>query len=85
MDSVVENFYGRLESMLSHYGVEILGKELAQKGHPTVQQTFMRMVVAFIKEMAQREELPWEARNRATIRLCKRLYEHVKEERLPLI
>ena len=72
-------------SMVNDYGFR--DKELAEKmanDHPTLQQSFMRMVVAFIKKMA--EKTYCDARNEGSVALAKKLQLIIDEnEHLPFV
>jgi len=71
----VEDFVKVVEDFVNTGGMEKLrmsGEELARM-HPTLQQNFMRVVVAFIK--AQSEKKYFDARNEATVELCRELWD----------
>ncbi len=55
---------------------EKIGRELANT-HPTLQQNFMRVVVAFIQEMANKKY--WDPRNEASVEIAKILWEELKK------
>lgn len=55
---------------------EGIGRELANT-HPTLQQNFMRVVVAFIQEMANKKY--WDPRNEASVEIAKILWEELKK------
>lgn len=62
-----------------------LGRRLAYI-HPTLQQNIMRVVIAFIEAEAEKlERGNYDARNKATVELCKELWEIVKDRHLPFI
>jgi len=62
-----------------------LGRRLARI-HPTLQQNFMRLVIAFIEAEAEKyEKGHYDARNHATAEICKELWEIVKDKGLPYI
>lgn len=62
-------------------------KELAEKmanDHPTLQQSFMRMVVAFIKKMAEKPH--YDGRNEKSVLLAKKLQPIIEgNEHLPFV
>jgi|Deesub1362B_J571_1020462.scaffolds.fasta_scaffold15179_2 hypothetical protein len=55
---------------------EQIGRKLANI-HPTLQQNFMRMVLAFIQEMASKKY--WDLRNEASVEIAKILWEELKK------
>ena len=73
-----------VESMVNDCGFR--DKELAEKmanDHPTLQQSFMRMVVAFIRKMA--EKTYYDGRNEKSVLLAKKLLPIVEETSLPFV
>ncbi len=62
--SVVEDFV----NTFSNDKLEKAGKELARI-HPTLQQNFFRVIATFILAEAENERV--DARNEATVELCK--------------
>ena len=61
---------------------ENLAEHMANE-HPTLQQSFMRFVVKFIKKMA--EKTYTDGRNEASVALAKQLAEVVKDSHLPFV
>jgi len=49
-----------------------IGQALARYAHPTLQQTFMRMVIGFVKEQAISGHP--DARNQETVNECKKIW-----------
>lgn len=48
--------------------------------HRTLQQNFMRVVIAFIKEQAKNDKLGYyDLRNEETVKLCSKLWETLEE------
>lgn len=74
-----EFFRKQVEKMVNDFGFqdEELAKERA-KDHPTLQQSFMRMVCLFIHEMAQKEH--FDDRNKGSVSLAKELDPIIKEK-----
>lgn len=74
-----EFFRKQVEKMVNDFGFqdEELAKERA-KDHPTLQQSFMRMVCLFIHEMAQKEH--FDDRNKGSVSLAKVLDPIIKEK-----
>ena len=74
-----EFFRKQVEKMVNDFGFqdEELAKEMAND-HPTLQQSFMRMVCLFIHEMAQKEH--FDDRNKGSVSLAKELDPIIKEK-----
>lgn len=74
-----EFFRKQVEKMVNDFGFqdEELAKERAND-HPTLQQSFMRMVCLFIHEMAQKEH--FDDRNKGSVSLAKELDPIIKEK-----
>ena len=74
-----EFFRKQVEKMVNDFGFqdEELAKERA-KDHPTLQQSFMRMVCLFIHEMAKKEH--FDDRNKGSVSLAKELDPIIKEK-----
>lgn len=80
-----EFFRKQVEKMVNDFGFqdEELAKSMAND-HPTLQQSFMRMVVQFIEKMADKSY--YDGRNEASIKLAKKLKPIIEENRgLPCI
>lgn len=75
----------RAINRLGHWEEET-AKELAND-HPTLQQTFMRLCVFYIKEQAQKDLNRTDLRNEATVKLAKRIMPALADgyEYLPLV
>lgn len=70
----VEDFTNVVEDFVNTFSTDKLrmaGEELARM-HPTLQQNFMRVVIAFIK--AQSEKKYFDDRNKATVELSRELW-----------
>jgi len=79
-----DEYYSELVAICSTVNADQLGRRMAdRKTHPTVQQTFMRLIVEFILAMAEKSD--HDKRNAATVRLCKQLAPLVRDARLPLV
>lgn len=74
-----EFFRKQVEKMVNDFGFqdEELAKERAND-HPTLQQSFMRMVCIFIHEMAQKKH--FDDRNKGSVSLAKELDPIIKEK-----
>jgi hypothetical protein len=80
-----EFFRKQVEKMVNDFGFqdEELAKSMAND-HPTLQQSFMRMVVRFIEKMADKPY--YDDRNKASVELAKKLKPIIEENRgLPCI
>jgi len=80
-----EFFRKQVEKMVNDFGFqdEELAKSMAND-HPTLQQSFMRMVVQFIEKMADKSY--YDGRNEASVKLAKKLKPIIEENRgLPCI
>jgi len=80
-----EFFRKQVEKMVNDFGFqyEELAKSMAND-HPTLQQSFMRMVVQFIEKMADKQY--YDGRNEASVKLAKKLKPIIEENRgLPCI
>lgn len=80
-----EFFRKQVEKMVNDFGFqdEELAKSMAND-HPTLQQSFMRMVVQFIEKMADKPY--YDDRNKASVELAKKLKPIIEENRgLPCI
>ena len=80
-----EFFRKQVEKMVNDFGFqdEELAKSMAND-HPTLQQSFMRMVVQFIEKMADKPY--YDGRNEASVKLAKKLKPIIEENRgLPCI
>lgn len=80
-----EFFRKQVEKMVNDFGFEDeeLAKSMAND-HPTLQQSFMRMVVKFIEKMADKSY--YDGRNEASVKLAKKLKPIIEENRgLPCI
>lgn len=80
-----EFFRKQVEKMVNDFGFqdEELAKSMAND-HPTLQQSFMRMVVQFIEKMADKSY--YDDRNKASVQLAKKLKPIIEENRgLPCI
>ena len=80
-----EFFRKQVEKMVNDFGFqdEELAKSMANE-HPTLQQSFMRMVVQFIEKMADKSY--YDGRNEASVKLAKKLKPIIEENRgLPCI
>lgn len=80
-----EFFRKQVEKMVNDFGFqdEELAKSMAND-HPTLQQSFMRMVVQFIEKMADKSY--YDGRNEASVKLAKKLKHIIEENRgLPCI
>ena len=80
-----EFFRKQVEKMVNDFGFqdEELAKSMAND-HPTMQQSFMRMVVQFIEKMADKSY--YDGRNEASVKLAKKLKPIIEENRgLPCI
>jgi len=76
---MVEEKARQIENIVNTINVqelEEIGKRLAGM-HPTLQQNFMRVVMAFIKAQSGREY--WDLRNEVTVKICKVLWEALEE------
>jgi len=72
-------FRKQVEKMVNDFGFQ--DKELAESmanDHPTLQQSFMRMVCLFIHEMAQKKY--FDDRNKGSVSLAKELDPIIKEK-----
>lgn len=80
-----EFFRKQVEKMVNDFGFE--DEKLAismANDHPTLQQSFMRMVVQFIVKMADKPY--YDDRNKASVELAKKLKPIIEENRgLPCI
>lgn len=80
-----EFFRKQVEKMVNDFGFQ--DEELAQAmatDHPTLQQSFMRMVTQFIEKMA--DKTYYDGRNKASVELAKKLKPIIEENRgLPCI
>lgn len=80
-----EFFRKQVEKMVNDFGFQ--DEELAESmanDHPTLQQSFMRMVVQFIEKMADKSY--YDGRNEASVKLAKKLKPIIEENRgLPCI
>lgn len=56
-----------------------IGKCIPYHFHNTLEQNFFRMVVSFINEVEESENLFTDLRNEETHRLCKKIYRLMKE------
>lgn len=74
-----EFFRKQVEKMVNDFGFqdEELAKSMAND-HPTLQQSFMRMVCLFIHEMAQKKY--FDDRNKGSVSLAKELDPIIKEK-----
>ena len=74
-----EFFRKQVEKMVNDFGFqdEELAKSMAND-HPTLQQSFMRMVCLFIHEMAQKKY--FDDRNKGSVALAKELDPIIKEK-----
>ena len=74
-----EFFRKQVEKMVNDFGFQYiqLAKEMAND-HPTLQQSFMRMVCKFIHEMAQKQY--FDDRNKGSVSLAKELDPIIKEK-----
>lgn len=63
---------------LGHWEDEA-AKELAND-HPTLQQTFMRLALAYIKIQSEKSTGSTDLRNLATVTLCKKIALHLEYE-----
>lgn len=80
-----EFFRKQVEKMVNDFGFEDeeLAKSMAND-HPTLQQSFMRMVVKFIEKMADKSY--YDGRNEASVKLAKKLKPIIEENKgLPCI
>lgn len=80
-----EFFRKQVEKMVNDFGFQDdeLAKSMAND-HPTMQQSFMRMVVKFIEKMADKPY--FDDRNKASVELAKKLKPIIEENRgLPCI
>ena len=80
-----EFYRKQVEKMVNDFGFqdEELAKSMAND-HPTLQQSFMRMVVQFIEKMA--DKTYYDDRNKASVQLAKKLKPIIEENRgLPCI
>jgi len=80
-----EFFRKQVEKMVNDFGFqdEELAKAMATD-HPTLQQSFMRMVTKFIEKMA--DKTYYDDRNKASVQLAKKLKPIIEENRgLPCI
>ncbi len=77
-ENIVKEKATQIESIINTFSdiPEKIGRELANI-HPTLQQNFMRMVLAFIQEMANKEY--WDLRNEASVEIAKILWEELKK------
>jgi len=74
--SVIEDFV----NTFNYDRLRELGRALASdKVHRTLQQNIMRVVLAFIEAQATKKEERYDARNEATVHLCRKLLEGVEE------
>ena len=75
--------YRTISSMINNMGFN--AREVAKKlsnDHPTLQQNFMRLVSEFIRAEAQKEHS--DARNEATVEICKKLLKLMEDENMHL-
>lgn len=72
---VVEDFVNTFESDR----LTEAGKRLSRM-HPTLQQNFMRLVIAFVE--AEAEKTHYDLRNKDTVELCKRIKEIAEDVHL---
>jgi hypothetical protein len=80
LDSRTEKLALDLENVANHCtgATDEIGKYLANNTHRTIQQTFMRIIVSFIRESARNEGANrYDARNEATVKLCKEIVNHL--------
>lgn len=80
-----EFFRKQVEKMVNDFGFQ--DEKLAESranDHPTLQQSYMRMVVKFIEKMADKPY--YDDRNKASVELAKKLKPIIEENRgLPCI
>lgn len=75
--------YRTISSMINNMGFN--AREVAKKlsnDHPTLQQNFMRFVSEFIRAESQKEYS--DARNEATVNICKKLLKLMEDENMHL-
>ena len=80
-----DSFYQqKVDKMINDCGFnsKALAKAMANN-HPTLQQTYMRHCIDFIREMA--EKTYTDARNEAAVATAKKLMEYAKDAYLPFI
>jgi hypothetical protein len=71
--------FNTIESVLNNYGFNesAVAEQLANT-HPTLQQSFMRLVAEYIHIQAEKEY--FDGRNEATGKACRKLAEVMKKE-----
>ena len=76
-DDAVEKGVEQIEKLINTFSdiPEEIGRRLAST-HPTLQQNFMRMVLAFIQEMSSKKY--WDLRNEASVEIAKILWRELK-------
>jgi len=58
---------------------EDIGRAVPYHFHSTLDQQFMKMVVGYIKEVAEGERIHTDPRNEASHKLCKKIYQLMKD------
>lgn len=79
--TVVESPARKISDAINRLGhwEEAAAKELAND-HPTLQQTFMRLTLAFIKIQSAKDLRFTDLRNEATVKLCKKIAANLQYE-----
>ena len=59
--------------------------ELIARQHRTLQQSFTRLCVAWLRHLSKLNENQYDARNEASVKLAKKMLADVKDDGLPFI
>ena len=80
-EKTVKEMQNEIESILNTYdlgALQDLGEKLATSTHRTLQQNFMRLVLAFIKQQSKNyHSSTYDGRNLKTVGLCKQIQEAI--------
>lgn len=84
-----EIYANQISDAINHFGDQKKVAEILANNHPTLQQSFMRLVIYFIEEMSKKNST--DARNEASANLARMLMPYIKDKEgyytvgLPLI
>lgn len=71
----------KIEDAMNNFGINPTktAQEMSVYMHRTLQQSFTRLCLAWIKELATNEGMYFDGRNEASVKACKELYAVGKE------
>ena len=81
-----KEFANTISSELNKFGVDYKGiADELRREHPTLQQNFTRLCVAWLERCAEDGEDTFDLRNQATHEIAKKAMAAIKNEPLPFI